>query len=435
MQVSVENTGTLGRLMTVAIPADEVEQQIQTRLKHLAKNARLPGFRPGKAPLKIINAHYGDRVLQEVAGNLIENSLKEAFTQENLIPAGGPNVEPKSMARGKDLEFTVSFDVYPEIKKLDLKGVEIERSVCEITEEDIDRTLESMRRQRVTYKPVERAAQEGDQACIDFKGTIDGEPFAGGQAEDYRLVLGQGQFLEGFEQEILAARAGEQRTVSVTFPDDYHGESVAGKAVEFDISIKEVAEPELPQVNVEFVKSFGVEDGDPETFRREIADNLTRERDERVSRLTRSRVLDALIRENDLDVPAKLVEQEIDNMIAMNKSMLDQQGVPTGRFNPEREQYRNDASRRVAMGLILSEIVRQNDLKPDQNKVKGKVESMAASYDQPEAFVQWYHSSGERMQQIESAVLEEQVVELLLEDADAKDKPVSLQELTEQSST
>ena len=433
MQVSVENTGSLGRSMTVSIPADEVEAQIQTRLKNLAKKAKLPGFRPGKAPLKIIDAHYGEQVLQEVAGSLIESSLHEAFTRENLVPAGTPEIEPKSMERGKDIEFTASFDVYPEVKKLDLQGVEIERPVCEITDEDIDRTIETMRRQKMSYTPVERGAREGDRVTVDFKGTIDGEPFAGGEAEDYQLVLGQGQFLEEFENGVLGAGAGEQRTINVNFPDDYHGEAVAGKAVEFDIRIKEVAEPALPEVNEEFVKSFGIEDGDIEAFRREIADNLARERDERNSRLTRSRVMDALIRENDIEAPGKLVEREIDAMISMNKSMLEQQGVPTEQFNPDREQYRADAEKRVKMGLILSEIIQHNELKADQDKVKERIDKMAASYEQPEAFTQWYYSSRERMQQIEATVLEEQVVDMLLEGADSKETEISLQELTEQS--
>jgi trigger factor len=418
--------------MSVAIPAEEVEQEVQTRLKSLAKNARLPGFRPGKAPLKIIDARYGEQVLQEVAGSLIERSLRDAFSQENLIPAGGPEIEPKSMARGKDLEYTASFDVYPEVGKLDLEGVVIERPVCEVTEEDIDRTLESMRRQRMVYRTVERAAKDGDQVRVDFKGTMDGEPFAGGEGENYELVLGEGQFVEEFEKGILGAAAGEQRTVTVNFPEDYHGEAVAGRQVEFEIQVKEVAEPELPEVNEEFIKSFGVEDGNLAALHQEISDNLERERDERVSRLTRSRVMDALIRENDLDIPAKLVEREIDGIIAMNRAMLEQQGVPVEHFNPERDLYRVDAGRRVAMGLILSEIVRRNEMKPDQNKVKERIDKMAASYEQPEAFAQWYYSSRERMQQIESTILEEQIVELLLEGADVKEEKVSLKDLTEQ---
>jgi trigger factor len=221
--------------------------------------------------------------------------------------------------------------------------------------------------------------------------------------------------------------------VNVEFPDDYHGEQVAGKTVEFDIRVKEVAEPELPEVNEEFARSFGIDDGDIDAFRREIADNLARERDERVSRLTRSRVLEALSRENEMEVPGQLVEREIDSMISMSKSMLAQQGVPTDQFDPDREQYRADAEQRVKSGLILSDIVRKNELKPDQEKVKQRIESMAASYEQPEAFVQWYYSNRERMQQIESAVLEDQVVDMLLEDADVKEVPISLQELTEQS--
>lgn len=432
MQVSIEHTGNLERLMSVAIPADEVEQQIQTRLKQLAKKSKLPGFRPGKAPLKIIDAQYGQQVLQEVVGSLIETSLRDAFTQENVVPAGTPDIEPKTMERGKDLEFAARFDVYPEVKKIDLAGIQIERPVCEIVDEDIDRTVETMRRQSVTYKTVERAAREGDQVTVDFKGTIDGEPFAGGEAENHRLVLGEGQFMPEFESGIVGAAAGEQKTITVSFPDDYHGESVAGKAVEFEIQVNKVAEPQLPEVNEEFAKSFGVKDGDLAAFRQEVADNLARERDDRLSRLTRTRVLDAMIRENELEVPDKLVDREIESMIAVNRSMLEQQGMPADQFNPDREQYRADAERRVAMGLILSEVVRKNDMKPDADRVKGRIEKMAASYEQPEAFVQWYYSNRERMQQVESMVLEEQVVELLLEGADTKDKAISLQELTEQ---
>jgi len=432
MQVSVESTGNLSRLMTVAVPADEVEKQVQTRLKNLARNAKLPGFRPGKAPLKIIDAQYGNQVLREVAGSLIESTLKEAFTQENLIPAGGPEIEPTSLERGKDLEYTASFEVYPEVRKLDLKGVEIERPVCEVSEEDVDRTVETMRRQQVSYNAVERDARDGDRVCIDFKGTIDGEPFSGGEAEDYKLVLGEGQFLEDLEQGIMGARPGEQRNVTVDFPDDYHGEAVAGKAVEFEVHVKEVEEPVLPDIDEAFIKAFGIEDGDVKAFRAEIAANLGRERDERLSRLTRSRVMEALVRENELEIPGKLIEQEINSMIAMNKSMLEQQGLPTEQFNPDRERYREDARQRVAMGLIFSEIVEHQDIKPDADKVKQRIEKMAASYEQPEAFVQWYYSSRERLRQVESMVVEEQVVEMLLEGADIKESPVSLRELTEQ---
>lgn len=432
MQVTLERTDGLERRLRVEIPEERVKGEVDRRLTSIAQSARLPGFRPGKAPLKIIDAQYGQQVLQEVAGSLIETSLKDAFTQENLVPAGTPDIEPKTMERGKDLEYAARFDIYPEVKKIDLQGVELRRPVCEISDEDIDRTVETMRRQSMTYKSVERGAQEGDQVTVDFKGTIDGEPFAGGEADNHQLVLGEGQFLKDFEDGIIGARAGEKRTVTVNFPADYHGEAVAGKAVEFEIEVHKVAEPKLPEVNEEFARSFGVKNGDLDAFRQEVADNLARERDDRVRRLTRTRVLDALIRENELEVPEKLVEREIESMIAMSRTMLEQQGLPTDEFNPDREQYRADAERRVAMGLILSEVVRENDVKPDADRVRERIEKMAASYEQPEAFKQWYYSSRERMQQIESMVLEEQVVELLLEGADTKDETISLQELTEQ---
>ncbi|HSH44194.1 MAG TPA: trigger factor, partial [Arenicellales bacterium] len=266
---------------------------------------------------------------------------------------------------------------------------------------------------------------------VDFEGRIDGQSFTGGDAQDYQLVLGQGQFLEEFENAVLGAVAGEQRSVTVTFPDDYHGEEVAGKSVDFEIHVKAVAAAQWPEVNEEFVKSFGIEDGDIDAFRREIADNLARERDERVGRLVRTRVLDALAAANDIAVPGSLVEREIDSMISMAKSMLEQQGMPVEHFDPDREQYRDEAAKRVKTGLVLSEIVRRDELKPDQDRVRQRIEKMAASYEQPEAFVQWYYSNRERMQQVEAAVLEEQVVDLLLESATIKEQKISLEELTE----
>lgn len=429
MQISVENTGNLGRRMTVAVPADELETEIKKRLQNLAKKAKLPGFRPGKVPLKVIEGQYGVQVLHEVAGNMIESSLQEAFSQEKLVPAGSPDVEPRTIERGKDLEYVANFDIFPQVESMDIVGVEIERPQCEIVDTDVDRTLESMRKQKTTFAPIDRGARNDDQIVIDFEGKIDGEVFAGGQAQDYKLVLGQGQFMPDFEKALEGAKAGESRTAKVEFPQDYQSQDVAGKEAEFEIQLKEVAEPRLPEIDETFAREFGVEDGDLDKLKQEIRENLSRERDERISRLTRKRVMDALIEKNDFEVPPKLTEREIDNIIASNKAMLEQQGIPADKINPDREQLAPDAERRVALGLILSEVVQSNNILPDDARVKQRVENMAASYEDPKAFIQWYHSSPERVRQIENVVLEEQVVEHLLEGANVKDVTISLEEL------
>jgi trigger factor len=429
MQVSVESTGTLGRRLTVAIPAADVEKEVQQRLRRLAKNARLPGFRPGKAPLRVLEAKYGGQVLGEVAGSLIESTLRAALAERKLVPAGGPEVEPKTLERGKDLEYVASFDVYPEVTRLDLAGVKIEIPSCEVTEEDVGKALESMRKQRVNWEPVERGAEDGDQVVMDFVGSIGGEPFAGGKAEDYAYVMGSGQLLEDFERGLVGVRQGEQKVIEVSFPDDYRGQDVAGKLASFQVEIKQVNAPRLPEVDKEFAESFGVKDGDVDKLHSDVRDNLQREMQERLSSLTRQRVMDALVESNSIELPIKLVEQEIDRIIEGNRKMLKEQGIPVEGMDPDRSHFRNEAERRVALGLIMYEIVRQRNIQADADQVKARVERMAASYEDPQAFVQWYYSDQNRLTQLEAVVLEEQVVEHLLQSADVQHGPTSFEEL------
>ncbi len=425
MRVAVETTGELGRKMTVAIPADQVEQEITNRLKRLSKTVRLPGFRPGKAPLKIVEAKYGAQVLQEVTGQMIENSLRDALTQEGLYPAGGPEIAPKSLHRGSDLEYVASFDVFPEVKKLDLQGVTVERPVCAVTDADVDKTIASMRKQRVMWQAVERSAGTGDRVRIDFHGTVDGEPFAGNEAKDYPVVLGETNVLDDFSQGLNGVTSGTRKTITVHFPQEYHGTEVAGKQVDFQIEVLDVSEPELPDVNEEFAKSFGIADGSVEKMRREVHENLTREGEEQVARLVRERVMQALIDVNHIDLPGKLVQEEVQRMVEAQRSMREQQGVSVAE-EPDTAQFDAEARRRVALGLIVYEVVNANGLKPDKARVRAKIEKMAASYEDPPAFVQWYYGDRKRLEQVESMVLEEQVVETLLATATVTDQPSSL---------
>ena len=429
MQVSVETLGTIGRRVTVAVPAEEVEKEVNERLKRLAKSARLPGFRPGKAPLKVIESRYGTDVLNEVASSLIESSLREALTQEKLVPAGGPDVEPKKLGRGEDLEYIASFEVFPDIDRLDISGIAIERPTYEVESADIDATIESMRKQRVTWQPVDRAAQENDQVLVDFVGTIDGEEFPGNKADNFTVVLGEKTLLEDFEIGLKGCNKGDQVNLEVNFPEDYHGREVAGKKASFDVTVREVNEAVLPQVDTEFAKTFGIEDGDIDKMREEVNSNVAREMNDRVRRLLRQRVLNALIEVNDIQLPVKLVEAEIDHLIESNKAMLEGQGIAVRNVVPDRSKFKDDAEKRVALGLIMQAIVQKHDLKPDADRVRQRVELMASEYEDADAFVKWYYSDRNRVAQLESLILEEQVIDQMLESADVTEKKVSFDEL------
>ena len=435
MQVSVENLGTISRRVTVAVPAEQVEKEVAERLKRLAKSARLPGFRPGKAPLKVIESRFGGDVLNEVASSLIESSLREALTQENLIPAGGPEVQPTKLERGEDLEYVASFDIFPKIDKLDISGVEMERPIYNVDDADIDATIETMRKQRVTWQAVDRSAQDKDQVVIDFVGHVDGEEFAGNKAENFPVVLGEKTLLEEFEEGLRGCNEGDQISLDVKFPDDYRGKDVAGKLAKFDITVRAVNEPVLPEVDAEFAKSFGIEDGDLQKMREEVASNVKQEMEDRIRRVVRERVLNALIEVNDIELPTKLVEAEIDHMIESNKAILEGQGIAVRNVVPDRSRFQQDAEKRVALGLIMQAIVSEHDLKPDAERVRQRVELLSTSYEDPKAFVQWYYSDRQRLAQLESMILEEQVIEKVLETADAKDKEMSFQELTEYQSS
>lgn len=431
MQVSVENLGSIGRRLTVAVPAEQVEKEVVDRLKKLAKNVRLPGFRPGKAPLKVIENRYGGDVLNEVASSLIESSLRDALTQEKLVPAGGPDVEPKKLGRGEVLEYVASFDVFPEIEKLDISGVELERPVYELDESDVDATLETMRKQRLSWDPVERVAEEKDQVVVDFVGSIDGEPFEGNTAENFGVVLGESGLLPEFEKALLGGKKGDEVNADVHFPEDYHGKEVAGKTATFDIRIQAVNQAVLPEIDTEFAEQFGVEGGDLGKLRQEVGANVQREMGDRVRRLLRERVLNSLLEANDIDLPKKLVEAEIDHLIQSNKDMLEGQGLPVKNISPDRERFRSDAEKRVTLGLIMQAIIQASELKPDADRVRSRITDMAAGYDEPEAFTQWYYSDRQRLAQLESVILEEQVIDHLLESATVVDKKMTFDELME----
>ncbi len=427
MRVSVENAGPIERRMTVAVPADEMENEIATRLSKLARSVKLPGFRPGKVPKHLVESRYGSQLLQEVAGDMINHSFRDALGQEGLVPAGSPVIDTKTMERGQDLEYVATFDVFPEIPNPHLTGYKIEKPRCEITEADIDRTLERIRKGRMQWETKSDGAQEEDRVIIDFTGKINGQTFAGGEGHDYPVVLGAGTLLPEFEKELDGVRAGDQRSFSLTFPDDYPGEEVAGKEATFEVDVKGVESPKLPEVDEEFIKSFGVEAGTETALRDEIKGNLQREFDGRLRTYLRDQVMEGLHESNDIPLPKQMVEDEITRAIENNKAVMAQQGIKAPP-DIDRSLFEKEAKRRVALGLVVHTIVDEHSIQPDAALVRARIEEMAAGYEQPEQFVQWYYSDQKRLAQIEAVVLEEQVVDKLLSEADVEEVVMPLED-------
>jgi trigger factor len=406
-----------------------LEQEIAARLRHLSQTARFPGFRPGKAPMKMVEAQYGGKVTEEVAGDLIRATFHEAVSEKGLKPAGGPDIEPKRMDRGQDFEYTATFEVYPEITQLEIKGTRIERPVVTIGEEDVAHTLDTLRRQRVGWEPVERPATSGDRVVLDFQGMLDGVPFEGGAARDFPLVLGNNTLVDGFEAGLVGARAGESRTLDVTFPADYRNTQLAAKAVQFAVTVKQVSAPVLPEVNDEFAVALGVADGKVETLRVEVRANLERELAERVRRELREQVFKAIVQVNPIDVPKALERSEIEHLIETSRATLAAQGLSASQMPGDPQRIASQARQRVALGLILAEMVKARELAIDPQRVRARVEELAAGYDKPQEFISWQYAKRERIAEIESRVLEDQAVELLLAGADVVDKPMTFQEL------
>jgi len=430
MQVSVQSGEGLERRMTVELPAEEINQEVEQRLKKIARTARMDGFRPGKVPMKVLRTRYGLHVQQEVFGEMIESSYGRAVVQEELKPAGPPKIEPQ-LEQGQGnakFAYTAVFDVMPEVELASLAEQSLQRPVAEVADADVDDMIERLRTQRQTWEQVERPAQDGDQVQISFKGTIDGEPFQGGEASDVPLVLGSGSMIEGFESGLMGAGAGDKRTLELQFPEDYRVENLAGKPVVFEVEVGKVSEPLVPEMNEELVKSFGVESGDVEAFKQDIRTNMERELKQRIESTLKNQAMDALLETHKIDVPAALVEQEVEAMRQQAR-----QGSPAGsKFELPREMFEEPAKRRVALGLIVAEVVKQNGIQVDPERVKSTIEEMAATYEDPQEVVDFYTNNAEQRASVENLVLENQVVDWVLEQVKVEDKPSTFKEITEE---
>jgi trigger factor len=348
--------------------------------------------------------------------------------QESVETAGPPSIEPKTMTRGEDLEYVATFEVFPQIPRTDIAGTSIVRKSCQPEEEDVTRTIETLRKRRTIWEAGESAAEEGDRLLIDFKGSVNGEPFEGGEAENYPVILGGSTLLPEFEAQLTDLKTGDQGTVDLTFPEDYPNEELAGQPAKFSVDVREVAKPKLPEIDEDFIKSFGVEEGTDEAFRNQILANLEKECSQKVRSDTHEAVMEALLLGNDFEVPETLIREETERAVTAARGQMQQQGLPAD-TPVDPEQFRNSAERRVRLGLVMHTIVKQREIKPDDNAVRQRLEDMASSYDDPQQFIKWYSEDRSRLSQVEAAVVEDHVVEALLTDADVTDSKVSFEDL------
>jgi trigger factor len=424
MQVEVTSNG-LERRLTVALPAEQYDKEIVNRLKSLSQRVRVDGFRAGKVPLKVVEQRWGGSVRQEVRDELANSSFYEAINKEKLRPAGMPHFEFQAEEPGAGLKYTAVFEVYPEIEIQMPAEFKIEKPSASISDADIDKMVESLRKQRQTWEAVSRGAQEGDRVVMDFTGTLDGKEFPGNSAKDYAVVVGSGTLLGEFDSNLLGLKAGDEKGFDIQFPRDYHAQDLAAKLVHFDVKIHGVAEGKLPDLNEEFFKSYGVKEGGTEAFRAEIKATMQREMDQAIKERIKVQVMAALMAANPIEVPKVLVDEEVVRI----KEQGDNLG-PSGRSVEETgEALEERARQRVALGLILAEIIKKNQFKADPEKVRAAVNALAASYESPDEVVAWYYARKERLGNVEALVLEDQAAEWLTTQAEVRDKPTSFEDL------
>ncbi|MCW8874299.1 MAG: trigger factor [Gammaproteobacteria bacterium] len=409
MQVSVENTSALERRMTVQIPAEQVDSVVKTRLQSMTRTVRLDGFRPGKVPFKVVERKFGPQVRLEALGELISSTYQEAIQQQNLRPAGDPRIEPPQSEGGETLQYVATFEVYPEFEPAAVSAIKVTRPKAEVTDADVDGMLEKLRKQRVSWEPKDTAAALGDRVIIDFVGTIDGESFSGNKASNLPLELGSKTMIDTFEDQLVGAKAGEERSIEVNFPADYSFADVAGKPARFEVKISQVQAARLPELDDSFADSFGISGGGLQGLRAEVRRNMERELNQTIKNKVKRQVFDALMEQNAIDVPKALVSSEVDALARQ----AEQQGMQSG----GREAFENEASRRVALGLIIGEIIRRNQLQVDPERVRAEVENLSASYEKPEEVVQYYYSNRDALAGVQSYVMEDIVMDWVLDQA------------------
>lgn len=433
MQVSVETTQGLGRRVTITVAADSIESAVKSELVNVAKKVRIDGFRKGKVPMTVVAQRYGASVRQDVLGDLMQRNFVDAIIKEKINPVGAPNYVPGEYKQGEDFTYSVEFEVYPEVELKGLDAIEVEKPVVEVTEADVDTMLETLRKQQATWKETDRAADAEDRVTIDFTGSIDGEEFEGGKATDFVLAMGQNRMIPGFENGVVGHKAGEEFTIDVNFPEDYHAENLKGKAAQFAIVLKKVEERELPELTEDFIKRFGVADGSQEGLRTEVRKNMERELKGAIRNRIKTQVLDGLVNANEIDVPAALIESEID--VLRRQAAQRFGGNEKQALELPRELFEEQAKRRVVVGLLLGEVISANELKADDARVNTLIEEMASAYEDPREVIEFYSKNKEMMNNMRNVALEEQAVETVLAKAKVVEKSVSFNELMNQTAT
>jgi len=430
---NVENLGTLERRVSMALAADDIERRVDERLKKLARSVRMPGFRPGKVPLKLIAQTYGPQVRSEVLGDAVQKAFTDAVKEANLKVAGYPKIEKKDPASNA-LEFNATFEVYPEVKVGDLASATVERPQLEVDDAAVDKTIQILRKQRTRFEPVERPARDEDRVTVDFKGTIAGEAFPGGEAQDFAFAIGAGRMLPQFEAAARGMAPGEQKSFELTFPADYHGKEVAGKTASFAMTLKKIEEPRIPEVDADFAKALGVADGDTGKMRSEVRANVEREVKKRVEARTKEQALQALLTAAPLEVPKSLVGMEATSMAERAVADLKARGVNPEQVPINPQAFEEAARRRVALGLVIAELARAESLQPKPAEVRALVEQEAQSYESPAEVVKWFYMQPQRLSEMEALALETNVVKWVLTKAKVLDKPVTFDELMGASS-
>ncbi|MEQ1622326.1 MAG: trigger factor [Methylococcales bacterium] len=412
MQVSVEKTSELSRKMTVSLPDDVVQEKITERLKSLARGVKVDGFRPGKAPQQVIKKLYGERIRQEVAGDLIQTTLSKALQEQDLKPAGYPQIELAEEVNG--FKYIAEFEVYPEISLENVDQLKIVRPTSSVQDADVDGMILKLKEQRKTWQVAERASQEHDLVTITFSGVSEGENFTDGKVENYQIELGSKRMIPGFEDQLIGLNPGENKTFEISFPEQYGNEKLAGKLAQFEVELVSIEEPVLPEIDDEFIKAYGIEDGSVDSFRQDVKENMQRELERALRGKLKNSLMDALYENTKIQIPRVLVDQEVDSLVKPYIENAKKRKLKVEDLNLPLDSFEEQAKRRVALGLILGEIIRKNDIKLDADKVRSTIEDLAKSYERPDDVVNWYYSDENRLADVQQLVLEEQTVDWLL---------------------
>ena len=424
MEVTVESTGTLERRMRVELPIAPIEQQIETRLKSVGRTAKIKGFRPGKVPPKVVKQRYGKQVREEVLGEVLKNSYSQAVTQERLNPAGGPKIETDD-GNGKTFAYTATFEVMPEVVLKDLEKIKIETPEVSISDEDVDDMLLNLRKQKATWAAVDRESAEGDRVTIDFVGKLNDEVFPGGEGKEYPVVLGAGQMLPDFEMGLTGVKADDEKTFKVKFPKEYHAEDMAGKKADFTVNVHRVEEEVLPELNDEFAEAFNVTDGGLEQFMKDVRENMDRESSQKSKSDLREQVMNGLLESNPLEIPNTLKHDE---MHTLQREAMQRLGLEDAEQAPPLDNFSEAAEKRVALGLLLRQVIVDKELKADEAMIRARVEELCAGYENAEDMINMYLGNPQVMQQIEPMVIEQQAIDWIAEHGKSKTKKISFKD-------